>query len=40
MNKNRVTVVEINKIKIYEFKEEAKDLYYELNKEFNVILKI
>lgn len=37
MIKDTVTVFEINKFKIYEFKEEERDLFYDLNKDFNVI---
>jgi hypothetical protein len=37
MIRDTITVFEINKFKIYEFKEEERDLFYDLNKEFNVI---
>ena len=36
MSNNTVTVFQINNFRIYEMNDEEKDVYYELNKEFNV----
>ena len=36
MSYNTVTVFQINNLRIYEMNDEDRDIYYQLNKEFNV----